>query len=145
MLWMSLGNISERGKEMVQRIVLKCLQSLHRKAPQGVGMVTLSRPGTSCWKHLWGAEAQAFCLPRNAGSQGQEGSPLTALRVAVPGQLCGSGHVPADTTMTPPGLRPPLREHCLWLRPHRLILLSPRRQRDARSSRPCKHHSPLRR
>lgn len=26
---------------------------------------------------------------------------------------CGSGHVPADTTMTPPGLRPPLKDHCL--------------------------------
>lgn len=86
MLWMSLGNICEQGKERMQRLVLKWLQSLHRKASQGVGMVTLSRPGTSCWKHLRGAEAQAFCFPKKAGCQGQEGWPSAALRVAVPGR-----------------------------------------------------------
>lgn len=70
----------------MQRIVLECLQSLHRKASQGVGMVTLSRPGTSWWKHMWGAEAQTSCLPMKAGCQGQEGSPSTALRAAAPGR-----------------------------------------------------------
>lgn len=40
-------------------------------------------------------------------------------------QVSGSGHVPADTTVTPPGLRPPLKHHCPRLLPHRLIPLSP--------------------
>lgn len=86
MLCMSLGNISEQVKERMQRIALKCLQSLPRKASQGMGMVTLSRTGTNWWKHIWGAEAQAFYLPMKAGCQGQEGSPSMALRVAVPGR-----------------------------------------------------------
>lgn len=52
-LWISLGNISEQGKERMprQRLVLRWPQSLHGKASRAAGAVPLSSPGTSCWKH----------------------------------------------------------------------------------------------
>ena len=110
-LWMSLGNISEEGKARMprQRHVLRWPRSLHGKASKAARAVPLSSPLTSCWKHLWGAEAQAFCLLRRGGCHGQERSPSTSLTVAGTRRMCvSSRHVPAEAAMISPGPRPPL-------------------------------------
>lgn len=77
-----------------QRLVLKCPRSHHRKASHAAGAVALSSPDMSCWKHLWGAEAQAFCFSRRSGCHGQERSPSMALMVVGARSMCvSSRHV----------------------------------------------------